>query len=282
MSEAARLRAIAAAAAAAVERWPLPAVDGPVVGARRDSSAEGDPVERALQAERARGYEAGLAAGRAEMQRLTAELRARVQRLDSMLALLAEPLAEVDEEVQQQLVALALAIAKQLARRAIKASPGEIIALIRESIGRLPSSAREVRIHLHPEDAAVVREHLSAPGTERAWTLVEDPTQSRGGCLVRTESSQIDLRFESRVNAIVSSLMGDERGARRADPLGGEAAGGQADRLDGEDGSERPIALSGLNGGERPDPDGRLDGIERVAQDGAQRGGADASASEGA
>ncbi len=242
MSEAARLRAIAAAAAA--ERWSLPAVDGPIVGGRRDSGAEGDSVERVLQAERKRGYDAGVAAGQAEIRRLTGELKARVQRLDSTLALLAKPLAEVDEQVQQQLVVLALAIGKQLARREIRANPGEVIALIRESIERLPPSARDVRIRLHPDDAAIVREHLSAPAAERAWTLVEDPTQARGGCLVRSESSQIDVRFESRVNAIVSSLIGDERNEQRAESEAGES-GEAAEQPGAQDRGADPSASEG-------------------------------------
>jgi flagellar assembly protein FliH len=215
MSEAARLRAIAAAAAAAAERWSLPAVEGPIVGGRRPQSTSPEQAARALEAERIRGYEAGLAAGRAEIERLQAELDARVKRLDSVLALLARPLASLDEEVQRQLTLLALAVGRQLARRELKAAPEEIIALIRESLGRLPAAARDVRVHLHPEDAAIVRERLAAPASERVWSVVEDPTLARGGCLVRTDASQIDARIESRINAIVASLLGDEReGAR--------------------------------------------------------------------
>ncbi|HTX23758.1 MAG TPA: flagellar assembly protein FliH [Steroidobacteraceae bacterium] len=217
MSEAGRLRAIAAAAAAAAERWSLPAVEGPIIGERLDRSDPG------IQAERTRGYETGLAAGRAEAQRLTAELQTRVKRLDSLLTTLAKPLAELDEDVLKQLVALALCVGQQLARREIRTNPGEIIGLIRESVGRLPGSAREVRVHLHPEDAALVREQLSVPATAGVWTLVEDPTQARGGCLVRAESSQIDARFESRVHAIVSALLGDERGGERAGAAESEA-----------------------------------------------------------
>jgi flagellar assembly protein FliH len=213
MSETAgRLRAIAAAAAAAAERWPLPPVEGPILGAQRETEGGGGPSE----AERARGYEAGLAAARAETQRLTGELQARARRLDALLAQAARPLAELDEETLKQLLVLALCVGKQLARRELKANPTEIIGLIRECIGRLPASARDVRVQLHPEDAALVREHLASPAAESAWALVEDPTQARGGCLVRTESSQIDARFESRVGAIVSALLGDERSSERA------------------------------------------------------------------
>jgi len=220
MSEASRLRAFAGQAAAAPERWSLPAVDGPIVGGRRRE----DPAQaaRALESERSRGYEAGLSAARAELERLRADLDARAKRLDALLGLLARPLAALDEEVQRQLTLLALAIGKQLARRELKASPEEIIPLIRECVGRLPAAARDVRVHLHPEDAALVREHLAAPTGERAWTLIEDPTLSRGGCLVRTDASQIDARFESRVGAVAASLFGEDR----ASPRGTAAEGG--------------------------------------------------------
>ena len=210
MSEAARLRALAAAAA---ERWALPAVEGPIVGARRSAPTEAQV--RAAQAEQARGYEAGLAAGRTEIQRQSSELATRIQRLDAVLGALAKPLAQLDEQVYEQLTRLALAVGKQLARRELNADPTQVIALIREAVGQLPLSVRDVRVHLHPEDAAVAREHLAAPAQERAWSIVEDPTQSRGGCVVRTDSSQIDARFETRVQALLVSLLGEERAGQR-------------------------------------------------------------------
>jgi flagellar assembly protein FliH len=216
MSDAARLRAIAAAAAAAAQRWSLPAVDGPVIGGRRSGEpADGDPGGRAWQAEHARGYEAGMAAARAEMQAKNSELDARLQRLERLLQQLAQPLRELDDSVQEQLVLLTLAIGKQLVRRELKADPAQVIAIIREAVGRLPIAAREVRVHLHPEDAAVVRERLAAPTAERAWSIVEDPGLTRGGCLVRTDSSQIDARLESRIQALASAILGDERAAAR-------------------------------------------------------------------
>lgn len=216
MYEAHRPRAIAAAAAQAAERWSIPAVEGPIVGQRRDAREETQQARREREAERARGYEAGLAAGTAEQQRLTAELQARVQRLDAILDALAKPMETLEAAAEQQLLALVLAIGKQLARREIRAQPGEIIGLIRESVGRLPPPARDVRVRLHPDDAAIVREQLAQPAGNRAWTLIEDPTQARGGCLVLTETSCIDQRFEARVNALVCTLMGDERAADRA------------------------------------------------------------------
>lgn len=217
--------------ATVAERWSLPQVDGPIVGMRRESplrervrAAELSASETTRKAEMDRGYEAGLAAGEAHLKSRADALDARIARLDEILKALSRPLPELETEVRQQLVLLALAVGSQLARRELKADPGQITALIREAVGRLPAAAREIRVHLHPEDAATVTERLATAGQERAWSVVEDPTLSRGGCLVRSENSQIDARLESRVNAIVSTLLGEERGSARV------TAEGAADR----------------------------------------------------
>jgi flagellar assembly protein FliH len=218
--------------ASVAERWSLPQVDGPIVGMRRDSplrerarEAEVRASDAARKAELDRGYEAGLKAGEAHLKSQTDALNARVARLDEILNALCRPLAELETEVEQQLILLALAVGKQLARRELKTDPGQIAALIREAVGRLPAAARDVRVHLHPEDAAAVAERLPSAGQERAWSVVEDPTLTRGGCLVRSENSQIDARLESRVNAMVSSMLGEERASAR---LNGEITEGHA------------------------------------------------------
>lgn len=196
----------------AAERWTLPAVEGPIVSRRTDATADTDPFERASQA---RGYQAGLAAARAELQSQIDALQARVARLDSILKLLARPLEELDAEVEQQLTLLAVTVGKQILRRELRTDPAQIIAVIRESVARLPAAAREIRVRLHPEDAAVVRENLCEPSAKRVWSIVEDPALTRGGCLVRTDTSQVDARFDSRLNAIVSVALGDERATER-------------------------------------------------------------------
>jgi len=201
--------------AAMVERWSAPDVVGPIIGRRSDSNST---AERQEQAQHTRGYEAGLAAARLEMQARLADLQARVSRLDSILHLLSRPLEELDAAVEQELALLALTIGRHLLRRELKSDPAQIIAIIRESVGRLPAAARDIRVLLHPEDAAVVRERLPPAAMERAWSIIEDPALSRGGCLVRTDTSQIDARLESRVNAIVAAALGEERAEARTPP----------------------------------------------------------------
>jgi flagellar assembly protein FliH len=217
------------AANASVERWSMPDVRGPLIGRARDDKKKGDDsvelLRQALQESEARGYQAGLERAQAESQVSLEALAAKVRQLESILEFLAKPLADLDEAVEKELLQLALTVGKQLARRELRVDPAQVIGIIRESLSQLPASARDIRIHLHPDDAATVRERLAEPTSQRAWNIVEDPTLTRGGCVVRTEASQIDVKFESRVSAVIASALGDERAPER--PVEQQAATGE-------------------------------------------------------
>jgi flagellar assembly protein FliH len=199
---------------AAVGRWDLPAVSG--AGGRR--FALGPTVTRLENIEKeafdqgfAAGREQGLATVQAEMAQRLNEFNVKIAALDAILGTLAEPLAKLDAAVEHELARLSLAIAKQLVRRELKIDPAQVIGVVRHTVGLLPVGARDVRVHLHPEDAAIVNEKLAAPAGEREWVLVEDPLLARGGCRVTTNNSSIDGRLESRLAAAAAAVLGEER-----------------------------------------------------------------------
>lgn len=203
-----------------IQRWSLPEVEGQLIGGRpnddKKAQAAAEAIARiAREQSEQRGYEAGMAKAEAEMKPKIAELEARTKRLDALLQFVARPLQDLDAEVEKTLLQLTLAVGKQLARRELRVDPEQVIAIIRESLRELPSSAREIRVLLHPADAAIVREHLTEPVSERAWNIVEEPTMSRGGCMVRTDTSTIDARLDSRINAVIANALGDERSEDR-------------------------------------------------------------------
>jgi flagellar assembly protein FliH len=206
---------------ASIERWSLPVVEGNVIGRpidERKAAAAAEAIARvAREQSEARGYEAGMAKAKAEMDGQVNELKAHIQRLDKLLQFMSRPLEELDADVEKMLLQLTLTVGKQLARRELRIDPAQVIAIIRESLQDLPTAAREARVHLHPEDASIVRERLAEPSNERAWRIVEDPTMSRGGCIVKTETSRIDARLESRINTIIANVLGDERAPERTE-----------------------------------------------------------------
>ena len=204
----------------AVLRWDLPSVTGKPIQARRPGPTVSQLEEiekKAFEEAFAEGREAGLAAARAEMKTHQDRLNAQVAAVAAVFDKLSKPLEDMDSEVGEQLARLATAIAKQVIRRELRMDPAQVIAVMRETVSLLPASARQVRIHVHPEDAAVIRECLAAPGGDRAWSLLEDPVMTRGGCLVTTDTAQIDARLESRIAAVVSSMFGDERAREATD-----------------------------------------------------------------
>ena len=193
----------AAAADAAV--WTAPDMSAPATQQKMPTvSGLAD-----LQAEAYKeAFEQGLAEGRDAGR---GEVRAQVDKLAGMFYDLAKPFDVLDAEVERELLTLAMALARQIVRRELKTDPTQIIGIIREAIAALPVAARDVRVHLHPEDAAVVRQNLAPTESERAWSIIEDPVMARGGCQITTTTSRIDARLETRLGAILSELMGTER-----------------------------------------------------------------------
>lgn len=180
-----------------ITRWEQPTMEGggQLLTARQLESLQQQAYEEA--------HSAGYAAGKVDA-------RAHLERLDALMRTLARPLEELDVRVEEELVALAISVAKQLIRRELRTDPGEIVAVVRDALALLPVGVREVRVHLHPEDAKIVRS-LGSTDEQQTWRIAEDPVLTRGGCRIESESSQIDARLETRIGAVVSRLLG-ERG----------------------------------------------------------------------
>ncbi|NOY62508.1 MAG: flagellar assembly protein FliH [Gammaproteobacteria bacterium] len=218
-------KVIAADDALAVQTWQVPGVQSEQGSATRvvvTSAAEPAPtppsaeeIEAMLKQGHQEGYEQGHKEGLMAAQR---DVNARIQQFNKLMQSLAKPFEALDDQVEQELLALVLAVARQLLRREIKTDPGQIVAVIREALTAIPVVSRGGAIHLHSEDAELARQALSLTGDEELWRIIEDPSQRRGGCRVVTDTSQVDASVEARLAAIAATLLGDERKAGEATP----------------------------------------------------------------
>jgi len=154
------------------------------------------------------GFSDGCKRGYEENQHI---LQEQADQLVLLLGALAEPFKTLDAEVEQELVTLSIGIATQIIRREIKMDPGQIIATVREAINVLPLSSQKICLYLHPEDAELVRSALSLDDMSSAWTVVEDPLLTRGGCKVDTDVSRVDATVENRLAAVIANVLGGER-----------------------------------------------------------------------
>ncbi len=195
-----------------VKRWQLPTVEEEKGVGGGSSLLTANQLERIEAQAREEGYARGLEEGRkAGIARYEPQIKTSLQQFEAIMSTLAVPLVQLDDQVEQELLSLVLIIARHLVRRELSTDPGQVVAAIREALNALPIAARNVRLQLHPEDAALVRELLAESEGERAWRILEDPVISRGGCRVLTDVSLIDATVEKRLTAIAAELLGGER-----------------------------------------------------------------------
>ncbi|GMU68533.1 MAG: hypothetical protein AMXMBFR37_08660 [Steroidobacteraceae bacterium] len=200
--------------------WAPPAVEGRLLSRyqERPTAAELDDIGRAAWEEgHAKGLRDGLAAAAADAQQRAAALDAQLARVVTLLESLGQPVGQLDEQIVQQLATLAMAVGRHLVRRELRIEPSQVIGILRDTVAMLPAAAQDVRVHLHPEDARLVTGSLATPATGRAWEIVEDPVMARGGCRVTARHSRIDASLDSRINAAIAHVLGEERSASARD-----------------------------------------------------------------
>lgn len=212
--------------------WELPSVNGDVVNHHNEPEEAAEPeepevrlpteeeVEAIREEARQAGFEEGREAGYAEGERKAEaagnktakkaekEQRQRLRILDDLIQAQARPLEQLDEEVQDQMLSLVLTLARQVIRRELQIQPGEILGVIREAVAMLPLTEREVTVRVHPDDHRFLHDLLGEESGERAWSLVDDPALSRGGCVVQAQRARVDASLETRLAQLASQLLG--------------------------------------------------------------------------
>ena len=189
------------------QRWELPNVGMQPVESEAANAAPQPTVhelEALEQQARDEGYAAGLAEGRVAAQQ---QLRQRMAELDALYAAAAQPLQLLDDEGADELARLATVVARRVVMHELKATPELIAGVVRQAAAALPMATRELRVHLHPADLALLQELGSA---ERHWQLLADAGLTRGGCRLESERSRLDARVETRLGAIIDGMLGDE------------------------------------------------------------------------
>lgn len=201
-------------------RWQMPVVDSDVPEVSTVEEGRPKPLTAVeLESLQRKAYEEGFAAGhedgfaqgeREGLQAAAAQGRMQAERLQGILRCLTAPLEALDEEVEHSLVALALAIARQVVRGDLATRPEQILPLVRETLDILPAAARNVKLYLHPDDLSLVRAALSDEIESSHWLIREDSTLSRGGCRVESDTSRIDASVQHRLASAITQVLGRE------------------------------------------------------------------------
>jgi flagellar assembly protein FliH len=165
--------------------------------AREEGYAEG--LDAGQAEGHAAGYEEGLALGRAE----AAEELEHLRRLATTFG---DAVTEADEAISNDVLELALHLARGMVRTAFDVKPDLILPVVREAVDYLPNLQQPALLMLHPEDALIVRSSIGHELDKNGWRIVEDEHIARGGCRVDTASNQIDAQIASRWQRLTHAL----------------------------------------------------------------------------
>jgi len=91
-------------------------------------------------------------------------------------------------------------------KTALKVHPELVLPTVTAAIHSLPVLQLPATIMLHPDDAALVREHMEEELSKHGWKIEEDPQLARGGCRILTRTNQIDATAETRWKRLAESL----------------------------------------------------------------------------
>ena len=117
-----------------------------------------------------------------------------------------QALKQTDQTMAQDVLDLALDIAKAMIKSSMQIDPDKIIPVVQHCIRYLPYVEKPALLMLHPLDAEIVREQLREELDENHWQVIEDSNIERGGCMVETASNEIDASNQTRWRRITDAL----------------------------------------------------------------------------
>ena len=152
---------------------------------------------------KAQGHAEGYAAGHDEGQR---EAQASAMQIDTVMRNLQESIKELDQQVADRLLATAVEIASQMVQQSLRVKPELLLPVVREAVATLSAHSGHPALFAHPEDAALIREHLGEQLAHNNWRIIDDPQLSRGGCRAELGASEVDATFETRWRRVLEAI----------------------------------------------------------------------------
>lgn len=155
----------------------------------------------------AQGYQEGCAAGHEQgLVQGRAEAIAEREQLSQLAGGFTEALSQANEAIAQDLLTLALDIAKAIVKTALTSRPELLLPLVSELMRETPATHTPATLVLQPDDARLVHTHLGELLSAGQWQIRHDAEMARGGCRIETAGRQIDADISVRWLRVAQTL----------------------------------------------------------------------------
>lgn len=187
-----------------IRHWETPRLGDAVRGPHDDVKDIEVLRKEAVAQGFAEGHDKGL-------QQAQNETNRRLQALDMVLNAMAKPYEDINAQTLDTIARLAGKIARCLVKRELRTEPETIIALVRDTVSILNSSAEKLNVFLNPDDALLIQSITRTSSEKSRWKIIDDPLIPRGDCRVTSRDATVDGSLMARINTIITQFQGDER-----------------------------------------------------------------------
>jgi flagellar biosynthesis/type III secretory pathway protein FliH len=153
-----------------------------------------------------RGYEEGLAKAKASVDGVIDHYQHGIRQLELLRD-------QICRETEEQLVELALLIAKEIIKSDVESRREFTCQMVDQALGML-REAQSITLRLAPADVAAVRkrfpELVRGDGVTR---IIEDRSCDLGGVVAEADLGRVDASVERRLAEVARELRGDRRSA---------------------------------------------------------------------
>ena len=160
-----------------------------------------DEIEQIHEAAHKDGYAAGYEEGTARGRMEALQLHTLLENFDTALG-------QIDQDVAEEIVALAIEVAGQMVKRSLAAHPEGIVDIVREALQQLPQARAMIRVH--PDDATLLRDYLGEQFSQHEHRILEDESLTRGGCTIEAEGATVDATVQTRWRRIMETMNADD------------------------------------------------------------------------
>jgi flagellar assembly protein FliH len=166
----------------------------------------------------AEGYERGTTAGheealRAATEKFNGEQEHLVDAIGNALSEFEQQRTELLSSARDDVLRLALKIARRVTKRSAAGDPQAATENLREVLERI-GKRHVVRITVNPEDAESMRrfaEEFATASQQFAHTVItEDADMARGGCRLQLPEGEIDASIDAQLDRIAEALLPGE------------------------------------------------------------------------
>jgi len=158
----------------------------------------GSALEQHLQGAYQQGFQDGQDAARKELGEQVEAMGARLARTIEELSGMRQ---RFRHEAEDDVIALAIAIARRVLHRELTVAPEALLGLLKAALEKI--EVGEVhRVRVRPEDVLLVQQHLEKMGLPQRVELIADPGLERGAAILDSSRGALDLSVETQLAEI--------------------------------------------------------------------------------